>query len=71
MNSLVQNLTTAEQVRGAYDYLSNVVPAALRNPKIAIVCGSGLGGLVEALHNDPRHEISYGDIPGFPKSTGS
>ena len=70
MDRMAQNLTTAEQVRGAFDYLKNAVPSALREPKIAIVCGSGLGGLVEAIHDSPRHEISYGDIPCFPKSTG-
>ena len=33
-------------------------------PRAAIVLGSGLGGLVDAVR-DPVH-IPYGEIPGFP-----
>ena len=36
-------------------------------PKIAIVLGSGLGGLVEYVEN--KVVISYKDIPNFPVST--
>jgi len=36
-------------------------------PKIAIVLGSGLGGLVELV--DIETEIPYADIPNFPIST--
>ena len=71
MDHQAQNRTNAEQVRDAHAYLLSVVPSALKAPKTAIVCGSGLGGLVEAIHDNPRHEISYGDIPCFPRSTGS
>ncbi len=35
-------------------------------PETAMVLGSGLGGLVEEVENPVR--ISYGDLPGFPKS---
>jgi hypothetical protein len=43
----------------------------LRNPTIAAICGSGLGGLADSLHAEPRLEVPYGDIPSFPKSTGT
>lgn len=46
------------------------LPESLQYPKIAIVCGSGLGGLADTIESQPRHEISYGNIPGFPVSTG-
>ncbi|KAJ3596856.1 hypothetical protein NHX12_003256 [Muraenolepis orangiensis] len=36
-------------------------------PRVAIICGSGLGGLAELLGQ--RDEFSYKDIPGFPQST--
>ncbi len=40
-------------------------------PKIGIICGSGLGGLAEDLDADkPKDVISYKDIPRFPKTTG-
>lgn len=41
------------------------------NPRIGIICGSGLGGLVENLDSDKTKDvIPYEKIPGFPKTTG-
>jgi purine-nucleoside phosphorylase len=37
-------------------------------PEIAIICGSGLGGLAELIVN--KVVVPYADIPHFPKSTG-
>ena len=37
-------------------------------PIIGIVCGSGLGGLVDGL--EEQELFSYESIPGFPVSTG-
>jgi len=37
-------------------------------PTIGIICGSGLGGLVDNVED--REEFRYEDIPGFPVSTG-
>lgn len=37
-------------------------------PKVAIICGSGLGGLSDLLTN--RTVFPYKDIPHFPRSTG-
>ena len=50
--------------------ISSNIPEQLKQPKIAIVCGSGLGGLVESIHAQPRYEISYSEVPNFPTSTG-
>ena len=36
-------------------------------PDVALILGTGLGGLAEAIQG--RTEIAYGDIPGFPLST--
>ncbi|NXU47471.1 PNPH phosphorylase, partial [Turnix velox] len=38
-----------------------------QHPKIAIICGSGLGGLADALEN--KTVFPYEDIPHFPRST--
>ena len=46
------------------------LPLALQHPKVAIVCGSGLGGLAETIHEQPRIEKPYASLPNFPQSTG-
>lgn len=51
-------------------YLRAQLPEALQNPKVAIVCGSGLGGLADTIEPEPKVELPYGAIPHFPKSTG-
>jgi purine-nucleoside phosphorylase len=45
--------------------------AALRSalpevPRLVLVLGSGLGGVVELLDGEPRARIRYADIPHFP-----
>ncbi len=37
-----------------------------RTPKVGLVLGSGLGGLVDEVKDAVR--VSYGELPGFPKS---
>lgn len=37
-------------------------------PRVAIICGSGLGGLADLLKDQVAFE--YGKIPNFPESTG-
>jgi purine-nucleoside phosphorylase len=51
-------------------YVRSQLPESLQNPKVAIVCGSGLGGLAETIESEPKVELDYGSIPNFPKSTG-
>lgn len=51
-------------------YVCSQLPEALQNPKVAIVCGSGLGGLADTIEAEPKVELAYGSIPNFPKSTG-
>jgi xanthosine phosphorylase len=36
-------------------------------PRVALVLGTGIGGLAEAVENPTF--IGYGDLPGFPRST--
>jgi purine-nucleoside phosphorylase len=42
---------------------------ALAQPKLAIVLGSGLGGVVDLLDAAPRVELAYADIPNVPTSS--
>jgi purine-nucleoside phosphorylase len=41
--------------------------AGERHPTVAVILGSGLGGLADAIENAVR--IPFGDIPGFPEAT--
>ena len=41
--------------------------AGSRQPAVAVILGSGLGGLANAIENAVR--IRFGDIPGFPEAT--
>ena len=55
----------------AFQYLQNQLPNELERPLVGVICGSGLGGLANAvLPQQPRLEIYYKDIPHFPLSTG-
>lgn len=52
------------------DYVRSKLPEALQKPRVAIVCGSGLGGLVDTIDAEPKVELAYSTIPNFPRSTG-
>ena len=52
------------------EYLRNVIPIALAEPRIGVICGSGLGGLADAIDNELRVEVAYRDIPHFAPTTG-
>ncbi|MBQ3851530.1 MAG: purine-nucleoside phosphorylase [Bacteroidales bacterium] len=55
---------TKQHIRETVAYLNKRMTI---HPKVAIVLGSGLGGLTKAL--DVVDEIPYGEIPFFPVST--
>ncbi|TPX34020.1 purine-nucleoside phosphorylase [Synchytrium microbalum] len=49
-------------------FLQGKLPAALKEPQVAVICGSGLGGLANTL-KEPKVELDYKDIVNFPTST--
>lgn len=53
------------RINKAAEYISSVISS--RNPKVAIVLGSGLGNLANQIQDSIV--IPYKDIPGFPVST--
>ncbi|XP_041923576.1 purine nucleoside phosphorylase-like [Alosa sapidissima] len=53
-----------EECKGTADWLLSRIP---QKPTVAIICGSGLGGLADLLENS--NIFPYQDIPNFPKST--
>jgi purine-nucleoside phosphorylase len=64
VNAITNSDYTYEKVKDIADWL--LARTELR-PKIAIVCGSGLGGLGDRLKNSTV--FPYHDVPNFPKST--
>jgi len=58
------------RVTEATSYLrKQSIPTELSKPKIAIICGSGLGGLADNVQPGPQISFDYKDIPHFPIST--
>ena len=57
-----------ESIKQAVDGLKTVLPAGFV-PQFGIIGGSGLSALEKAIEG-PRQEIPYGQIKGFPVSTG-
>lgn len=66
----MENNTSAHAAE-ALEYLNERLPTELKRPQVGIVCGSGLGGLVDTVIPSPRYEIPYSAIPHFPRSTGN
>ena len=56
------------------EHLRLKLPEHLSKPRIAIVCGSGLGGLADIVNKedmkDGKTVWEYKDVPNFPLSTG-
>ncbi|KAL3455640.1 nucleoside phosphorylase domain-containing protein [Aspergillus heterothallicus] len=63
------NLSSSERTNDAFAFLKKSLPEQLQNPRVAIVCGSGLGGLAHTIDSEPRVEIDYAHIPHFPHLT--
>ena len=61
----------AAEAGEALHYIHGHLQDDLKKPKVGIVCGSGLGGLVDTVLPAPRYEFSYTAIPHFPRSTGN
>ena len=62
--------TAFTRAKQTVDFLRLKLPAPLAKPRVAIICGSGLGGLADTVDAGGREEWNYKDVPGFPQSTG-
>lgn len=70
MNALTGEPSTFVKANEAVSFLRKSLPTPLQHPQVAIVCGSGLGGLADTIHQSPVAEFDYGSIPHFPQLTG-
>ena len=64
MNFFIVRFYTYERVEEIVEFIRERAPI---KPEIAIICGSGLGGLAELVTD--KIVIPYADIPHFPRST--
>ncbi|MGH2487612.1 MAG: purine-nucleoside phosphorylase [Ktedonobacterales bacterium] len=64
MSEQLTESPTSEQVREAADTIRAV---HAQKPRVAIVLGTGLGGLAEQIENPTA--VNYADLPHFPRST--
>lgn len=53
----------------AVEAIKALLPERLQTPRVGIVCGSGLGGIVECIRDLVL--VPYSKIPGFVESTGA
>ena len=64
------DISAFDRANEAVAFLKSRLPEGLQSPKVAIVCGSGLGGLADTVHAEGRAEYDYASIPHFPRPTG-
>jgi purine-nucleoside phosphorylase len=57
-----------EDSQAVAELLKERLGGELGAPEVAIICGSGLGGIVDVL-TGPKVEVAYEDIPNFRQST--
>ncbi|PYH48303.1 purine-nucleoside phosphorylase [Aspergillus saccharolyticus JOP 1030-1] len=62
-------LSLYEQAEEAAIFLRARLPGPLQAPRVAIICGSGLGGLADTIDDQPRAEFDYTSVPHFPHLT--
>jgi purine-nucleoside phosphorylase len=65
INASVNKEFTYEHIQKIADWLLERTPT---RPKLAVVCGSGLGGIADRLQD--AIVFPYSEIPNFPQSTG-
>ncbi|KAL4912282.1 nucleoside phosphorylase domain-containing protein [Aspergillus aurantiobrunneus] len=61
--------SASEKTNEAFNFIKRFLPKSVQSPRVAIVCGSGLGGLANTIDSELRVEIDYSDIPYFPHLT--
>lgn len=62
--------TSFQRATETVEFLRAKLPAELARPRVAIVCGSGLGGLAKTVNEGSTQVWEYKDVPNFPLSTG-
>ncbi|KAG2226539.1 hypothetical protein INT45_014283 [Circinella minor] len=64
-------LVSEATYNSCHEFLKEQLPKHFHNVRLGIICGSGLGGLVDTIDPTTKVEFHYSDIPGFVTSTVS
>jgi purine nucleoside phosphorylase len=66
------DLPTLDMYDESVTFLQDRLPDQLHRPRVAIICGSGLGLLAETVEHNGKLSMSfdYASVPHFPRSTG-
>lgn len=66
------DLTTLEMYDESVTFLQDRLPDQLRRPRVAIICGSGLGLLAETVEHNGKlsRSFDYASVPHLPHPTG-
>lgn len=62
---------TFEDYRKTANYLASRLPEDFMRVELGVICGSGLGGLVDTIDPSTKFEFPYHEIPNFASSTGN
>lgn len=62
---------TEETYKTSAEFLTSKLPEEFKKVELGVICGSGLGGLVDTIDQSTKVEFVYKDIPGFVASTGN
>ncbi|KAG2232340.1 nucleoside phosphorylase domain-containing protein [Thamnidium elegans] len=60
---------TEETYKYSAEFLISKLPQEFQQVDLGVICGSGLGGLVDTIDQSTKVEFLYKDIPGFVAST--
>ena len=63
-------LVSEATYNSCHEFLKDQLPKHFHNVRLGIICGYGLGGLVDTIDQSTKVEFHYSDIPGFVTSTG-
>jgi purine-nucleoside phosphorylase len=67
-NSLIIDYFDIKTYHETMEFLNSKIPESLKHVTLGVVCGSGLGGLVDCFDGE-TFSINYCDIPHFPTTS--
>lgn len=66
----LMSIASETTIQSTAAFLKDKLPEHFQSVKLGVICGSGLGGLVDTIDQSSKVEFAYKDVPGFAVSTG-